>query len=216
MKRVRPSLLQAYKAALRHHAHWLIAEGYERMDKSAFAQQHEPAITGVLVGEMRSFLESGADAPDWVSHYSIHDDPPVDFVDKQGSSRPRVDIEFERVTVGKRPRLRFEAKRLCTSTGHSVTGYLGEDGLGCFLSGKYSTTHSEAGMLGYVQSGDEKDWAEQIGSQLKRNRERHGTVPPLFARQHLHPALRHTYVSHHSGIRDATALEIHHVLLRFV
>jgi len=41
------------------------------MDKSAFAQQHEPAITGVLVGEMRSFLESGADT--YVSHHSIRD-----------------------------------------------------------------------------------------------------------------------------------------------
>ena len=74
---------------------------------------------------------------------------------KLGKSRPRVDIEFERVVRGKRPRLRFEAKRLNSATGHTVAKYLGEEGLGCFLSGKYPMMHAEAGMLGYVQGEDE-------------------------------------------------------------
>jgi len=91
-----PTLLQAYVDALREHAHWLIAEGYERMDKAAFAQAQEPAITGELVREMRSFLESGSGAPTWVSFFSIHDDPPLNVGGRLGRSRPRVDIASPR------------------------------------------------------------------------------------------------------------------------
>lgn len=210
-----PTLLQAYSAALREHAHWLIAEGYARMDKPAFAREEEPAITGELVREMRVFSESGSDAPEWVAFYSIHGDPPLDGSGKLGKSRPRVDIEVERVTRGPRPRLRFEAKRLSSVTGHTVAWYLGEDGLGCFLSGKYPTTHGEAGMLGYVQSGSETVWAKQIESKLSRDKERQGTVSPPFALQRVHAALDHTYVSHHQRRRDAASVVIHHILLRF-
>lgn len=52
-----PTLFQGYCEALRRHAHRLIAEGYERMDKTAFAGTQEPAITGELVREMRAFLK---------------------------------------------------------------------------------------------------------------------------------------------------------------
>jgi hypothetical protein len=210
-----PTLLQAYVDALREHAHWLIAEGYERMDKAAFAQAQEPAITGELVREMRSFLESGSGAPTWVSFFSIHDDPPLNVGGRLGRSRPRVDIEFERIAAGKRPRLRFEAKRLRSATRHTVARYLGEEGLGCFLTGKYPATHGEAGMLGYAQSDDEVTWAERIASRLSRDEAKYGTVPPPFAPQVVHAALRHTYVSHHLLAEGAVPIVIHHVMLRF-
>ena len=61
-----PTLLQAYCEALRRHAHEFISIGYQRMDKAAFAKQKEPAITGELVREMRTFMESGHGAPFWV------------------------------------------------------------------------------------------------------------------------------------------------------
>lgn len=215
MSSTRPTLLQAYAAALRRHAHWLIAEGYERMDKAAFARAHEPAITGELVREMRALLESDSEAPEWVSYYAIHDEPPLSVSGKLGRLRPRVDIEFERIVAGKRPRLSFEAKRLCSSTGHTVAGYLGEDGLGCFLNGRYPTTHGEAGMLGYAQSESEATWAEQIASCLKRDKAKYETVAPLFAHQRIHSVLTHTYVSHHIPTGSTTPMIIHHVLLRF-
>ncbi len=166
------TLLQAYGDALRRHAHWLIAEGYERMDKPAFAQEHEPAITGELVSEMRAFLESEDDPP-WVSLYSIHDDPPLNV------------------------------------------GGLGEDGLGCFLSGWYPATHGEAGMLGYVQSGEEADWAEDIESRLSEGGAVYGSVDPLFAPRQIHAVLHHTYTSCHLQSQGTGHIVIHHVLLRF-
>ncbi len=214
MTQTGPALFQAYGDALRRHAHWLIAEGYQRMDATAFARVEEPAITGELVRKMRAFLESGSNAPAWVAYYAIHDDPPLDAGGRRGRSRLRVDIEFERVTAGTRPRLRFEAKRLCTATGHTVAKYLGEEGLGCFLSGRYPTTHGEAGMLGYVQSENEAGWAGRIASELSRCGQESGIVSSPLAQQQTHAALRHTYISHHQQRPDKD-LTIHHVLLLF-
>jgi len=210
-----PDLFQTYVNTLRAHAHWLIAEGYARMDNAAFASEEEPAITGELVREMRAYLEAGDGAPAWVCYYSIHDDPPLSVSGKLGKTRPRVDIEFERAARGPRPRLRFEAKRLDSTTGHTVSGYLGRDGLGCFLSGRYPMTHGEAGMLGYVQSEDETTWVERMVSALSRGREGLAVMDPLLSHQRVHPALHHTYCSRHRRNKDEAPVVIHHVLLRF-
>jgi len=215
MTSIGPDLFQAYVNRLRVHAHWLIAEGYARMDNAAFAGEEEPAITGELVREMRTYLESGDRAPAWVCYYSIHDDPPLSVGGRLGKARPRVDIEFERMAHGPRPRLRFEAKRLDSTTGHTVSGYLGRDGLGCFLSGRYPMTHSEAGMLGYVQSEDETIWMERIASALSRDREGLAVMDPLLSYQRVHPGLHYTYCSRHSRDKNEAPVVVHHVLLRF-
>jgi hypothetical protein len=215
MTRPAPTLLQAYGERLRQHAHELIAQGYARMDKAAFVQQHEPAITGELVRQIRAFLESGQSVPEWVADYSIHDDPPLNTAGKVGNTRPRVDIEFEYVVRGKRPRLLFEAKRLCSGTGHSVAGYLGEDGLGCFLSGRYPLTHGEAGMLGYIQSATEEVWAAKIASRLVADPAAYGIVPPALSRQRIAQELEHTWFSRHRPQDSEDLILVHHVLLRF-
>jgi hypothetical protein len=210
-----PSLFQAYANRLCTHAHCLIAEGYARMEKAAFASELEPAITGELVRQMRAYLESGATAPTWAVFYTIHDDPPRSVVGKLGIARPRVDIEFERVVSGPRPRLQFEAKRLDTPTGHTVSGYLGKDGLGCFTSGRYPMTHHEAGMLGYVQSETEEIWADRIELALRKEKAKYMATDPPFSYQRLHSLLRYTYRSHHRQGKRPEFVTIHHILLRF-
>lgn len=45
----------------------------------------------------------------------------------------------------------FEAKRIY---GKGYTEYVGESGLGCFISEKYSKDEHNAGMIAYVQKGD--------------------------------------------------------------
>jgi len=210
-----PSLFQAYLNSLRTHAHCLIAEGYARMEKAAFAVEQEPVITGELVRVMRAYLESEETAPSWAPYYTIHDDPPLSVGGRLGKARPRVDIEFERVVFGPRPRLCFEAKRLNTPTGHMVSGYLGEDGLGCFTSGRYPMTHGEAGMLGYVQSESEEIWAKRIEFALCKDKAKYGATDPSFSHQRMHSSLRHTYLSHHRRNKGAGAFLVHHVLLRF-
>src|SRR5262245_62168224 len=158
-------LRDTYRRSLRTHAHTLIAMGYQELHAQDLVNSQEPEITGELVRAMREIQERAA-APPWVVYYTIHDDPPLNVPGKRGAKRPRVDIEFERVTRGTRPRLRFEAKRL--GRNHGIGQYLGEDGLGCFISGRYPLTHPEAGMLGYVQSNDETTWAAKIAMALTR------------------------------------------------
>jgi hypothetical protein len=210
-----PSDIRAtYALALRSHAHELIAMAYHRMESSSYVDWEEPAITGELVRVMRELLESN-DAPVWAVYYSISDDPPLNADGKLGKFRPRVDIEFERTGIrGQRPRLRFEAKRLGTSSKHKVGAYLGTDGMGCFLSGKYPLNHNEAGMLAYIQSGSEKDWSKQIESALSVNAEKYCAVPPPYHHQKI-SALKHTYASHHNLTPQDYKIVIHHVLLRF-
>jgi hypothetical protein len=185
------------------------------MDKAAFSQQQEPAITGELVREMRAYLELGPAAPVWAANYSIHDDPPLNTDGRLGSSRRRVDIVFERLAPGTRPRLQFEAKRLDSNTGHTVAGYLGGEGLGCFLSGRYPLTHSEAGMLGYVQSASEEAWAKKIAFQLSANSAAYGVELPPFERQRIVETLDHTWVSHHRRSFAENLITVHHILLSF-
>jgi len=209
-----PDIRSAYVMALRVHAHELIALGYKQMDSPRYARWEEPAITGELIRIMKELIESD-DAPDWAVYYAIADDPPLNVNGKLGKSRPRVDIEFEKTGVrGARPRLRFEAKRLGTTPGHTVAAYLGVDGMGCFISGKYPLTHDEAGMLGYVQSGAGNEWSDQIKKALVKKGDKYGTAAPPYRRQKV-CKLKHTYVSHHLAGSRTTVIVVHHVLLRF-
>jgi hypothetical protein len=209
-----PDLFRTYARQLRAHAHRLIAEGYARMNKAAFAREQEPVITGELVREMKVFQQLN-EAPTWAVYYDIADDPPLNVANRLGKARPRVDIQFEPVVRGRRPSLRFEAKRLSSASGHTVTGYLGEEGLGSFLSGHYPTTHGEAGMLGYVQSEDEETWAGRIAAAWRRNDPQYGVADPPFAAQRVCTALTHTFISHHVLRGASSTVVIHHVLLGF-
>ena len=55
---------------------------------------------------------------------------------REGKKRPQPDLIIEGNMQG-RPEYVFEAKRL-KKNGFGVGKYLGSDGLGCFVSGKYA------------------------------------------------------------------------------
>jgi hypothetical protein len=195
------------------HAHELIAMGHQGLCAEDFENSQEPEITGELVRVMREVLERDT-APSWAEYYAIHDDPALNVPGRRGSARPRVDIEFERISHGTRPRLRFEAKRLGRS--HGVTKYLGAEGLGCFTSGKYPLTHPEAGMLGYVQSRDEAVWALRIETVLRRRPDTYYAVGDMLWEQHrVTPRLAYTYRSKHYCQAAGEDIDIFHILLRF-
>jgi hypothetical protein len=206
-------LRNVYQSSLMTHSHELIVMGYQELHAEDFAHFQEPEITGELVRAMRGALER-ASAPDWVVYYTILDDPPLNVPGKKGKRRPRVDIEFERVTRGVRPRLRFEAKRL--GRNHGVKPYLGKDGLGCFTSGKYPLTHPEAGMLGYIQSGDEAAWAAKIEAALRKDPAAYCVANGvLWEHHHIASRLAYTYRSKHHCPALGEDIRIFHILLRF-
>ena len=187
--------------------------GYQELHTEKYTSSEEPEITGELVRAMRKVQEQES-APEWATHYTIHDDPPLNVPGKRGKKRPRVDIEFERVTRGSRPRLRFEAKRL--RGNRDVRQYLGEDGLGCFTSGKYPLTHPEAGMLGYVQNDSETAWAARIETALRQAPDVYYIAGNnVWEKHQITPQLLYTYCSRHHCQTLGADIHIFHTLLRF-
>lgn len=206
-----PALDVAYRHALRTHALILVALGYSRMTPARFAESEEDAITGELTKEMKATLEDEA-APDWMQNYSVQEQVRSNTPGKEGKCRPIVDIEFERHKRGRRPRFRFEAKRL--DPNHSAGGYFGDGGLEAFVSGYYERTHEDAGMLGYVQSLNEAKWAGKLAAQSNQRALFLGITKQwsAFVQENC-PT--HTFQTHHRD-QSGRDLYVFHVLLGFL
>ena len=160
----------AYRLSFVRAAHRLLATGYARLKTSTLASKEETAITGLLVDKMREAIEGPKQLP-WASHYSVHDDRPINRSGTEGRDRPRIDIEVERTMPGLHPRFQFEAKRM--HRGDSVAEYVGPEGLGAFLDATYAASCAAAGMLAYVQKGDFATWAKKIEAKLDKERATH-------------------------------------------
>ena len=198
--------------------HTLLKLGYDRLTPKQYAREEETAITGDLVESIEAVLDYPTG--DWMRFYSVYDDPPVNEPRRRGRrrrrgrERRRVDIRLASSKTSPRTRFRFECKRLDATRG--VDRYLGGEGLGCFLAGKYAQQDSRAGMVGYVQSDSEDTWARRIATAL-------GASADEYAVRHDSPwrhepvikELEHTYRSGHGRGRGRGAIEVYHTLLRF-
>lgn len=209
----RPPESSAYRGRFLRDVYCLIARGYEGLTPGSLVDKDETAITGLLVEAIESFLNDPL-SPDWTGRYTIREEKPIHAAKKEGKARSRVDIEIESLGRRPRPQFQFEAKRLRAAVSRSLASYLGRDGLGCFLSGRYAASHGQAGMIGFVQSGSEPDWAHWIHERLNREAKRYqmasgsGGLRP----HHLVPEIEHSYLSRHVRPAD-DAIEVHHVLL---
>lgn len=205
------ALYTAHVESLRIHALTLIALGYARMNPTMFPTAEEDTITGELTKEMKAAMEEET-SPEWTQHYSVADQVRANTAGKEGKARPIVDIEFERHKQGRRPRLRFEAKRL--GPNHNAANYFGEGGLEAFVTGYYDRTHEDAGMLGYVQSLNEIEWATRLSNEANQRTSLLGITKGWSAFSRAECPL-HTFHTRH---RDHTGsdLDVFHVLLRFL
>jgi hypothetical protein len=168
------AMYNIYTSQLRKHALSLLWLGYKRLKPTTFAKSEEDDITGELTKEMNNVLED-YNSPRWVEHYSVPEQVRVNVRILRGKSRPLIDVKIVRHKRGKRPHLPFEAKRL--GRGSSAGDYLGLEGLGAFLDGTYPTTHSEAGMLGYIQENSESDWAIKISARILKTSRSYKVAP---------------------------------------
>lgn len=149
-----------YRLAFIRNCYALLLRGYELIKAEDLSQTEETSITGELVRGIREVLESDKAEP-WMQNFELYDDPPQNLPGKLGRSRPRVDIEFVRLSgQGRRPRFHIEAKRLYRSG--SINDYFGEDGLGCFIVGRYASKEVAGGMLGYVQTDTTSEWLARL------------------------------------------------------
>ena len=201
-------MAEDFRAEFARHVLFLVSAGYHRLiaGHASLARAEEPAITGELHRSIEEYLDSD-DAPTWADWYTPFDDPPEHcqpggLPPKQGKHRPRIDIKFQRSGLRPRPRFRFEAKRLhCKG---SIAAYIGSDGLGAFLTGYYPAAEG-VGMLGYVQSGQNDEWAKELQNKLSSC-----AWQPVALIQKL----PYSYTTEHSRAGQA-CLTIHHLLLSF-
>jgi hypothetical protein len=151
--------IDEYWSTYRKHIHTLLAWGYADSRNKVQIEHDEPAITGFIAEAIQDRLDA-FDSPLWCNQIVIKDDPPISGGGRTGRRRWRPDLIFESVERRPRPKYHFEAKRL--RKRQSIDEYLGEDGLQCFLSGKYALESTEAGMLGYIQCDDINIWMERL------------------------------------------------------
>jgi len=215
--RIRPSgsseNAQAMRRAFVKHVHQLIRSGYERLRPSDHVKEEEPAITGLLVQAIHDELSECSHA--WMRLFNVHDDPPVNDGHRRGKKRRRVDIRIDSARSTPRSQYWLEAKRL--SPGQPVRDYLGAKGLGCFLRGDYARDETEAGMLGYVQSGELDEWGQKIEQALVEGMEKYCVQDDaLFASNPTpHTESIRAYRSGHHRHNVGRNISIVHILMRF-
>ena len=155
---------EEHKLQFRKHCHPLVDMGYKRIRAEDHSASDEDWITQRIVEEAKAILRSPA-CPRWAERYFLRDQVVLSTPGRETIRRPKIDIEIESNTPN-RSTYHFEAKRLRTDRTDSVSEYLGKHGLGRFLKELYARTSDEAGMLGYVQSGNLLDWAQDLAAKL--------------------------------------------------
>ena len=173
-----------YRSSFVCHSHEILKMGYDRLVAPAFSEHEEEAITGELTRAMLGALED-RDAPKWAKHLWVIEEARVHDPSRLGKRRLRIDIEFIWLQDGPKPRFRFEAKRL--NDASSRRKYLGEDGVSCFLDGRYAKEDEIAGMLGYVQKDSIASHVTALERTLKSDQKRYAvtgdqqwTVTPII------------------------------------
>jgi hypothetical protein len=200
-----------YRQAFIRNCFNLILLGYGTLRSINLQSSEETDITGEIVRCVREALEDKKAEP-WMLDLEVIDDPPQNVAGKLGKRRPRIDIEFVRVTRGPRPRFHIEAKRLYRSG--LVAEYLGNEGLGMFVAGTYAARESSAGMLGYVQCDDCQAWLEYLGRGISRRSKQLELCAPF----RMVSEFAHVGPVHSSGhMRKLTGrIDIYHLMLAFV
>ncbi len=193
--------------------HEVLEGGYRKLKPEEYAKEEEPAITGELRNAMNNFLRDVA-APAWADYFSVHDDPPVDDGVRKGKRRNRIDIRVDSSTPRPGASFSFEAKRL--ARGFTVAKYLGDEGLGSFLSGEYARDDNDAGMLGYMQDDDASYWSGEIEAAINKDRVAYGVKGRKWWKRHTFlEGPEHVFFSRHMRKAVGRQINLYHTLLLF-
>lgn len=204
-----------YLTAYRQHIHTLLEWGYADSRSKVQDKEQEPAITGFIAEAINQRLNA-PDSPPWCNQISLHDDPPIPGGGRKGRNRWRPDLLFESVERRPRALYYFEAKRLCKPKNKSITAYLGEDGLQCFLSGRYAQANYEAGMLGYIQCDTMHTWKETLQRAIDQDARGENGLLLVSPQQDLQviQAFPLEWISKHNRVTGKHII-IHHLLLDY-
>jgi hypothetical protein len=201
-----------YRRSFVNRSHAILKNGYDRLDSASFAGSEEEDITGELSRAMQGSLED-LQAPLWAKNFSVIEEERVHDDKRLGKRRLRIDIAVIHHQRGPRPRFRFEAKRLRDTD--SRRDYLGSEGLGCFLDGRYAKDDPDAGMLGYVQSDSPATHVVALREALARDSKRYQIHEGGEWREHPITKGLSTFQSVHFRTNIGSQIIIFHTLLDF-
>lgn len=197
---------------IRRDVFQLVAWGYQRKEKEIRQRHLEEDITGLLrMGINESLDELDDDLLPRFQLYSAHNEDPVDDHGKSGKQRPRVDVLIECSGSLPRKRFRFEAKRCARRKfkgKYKIDWYV--QGIGSFLNGQYAKDSSEGGLLGLMQSDDEKYWKNELSRKLKDDASL--CCQSSLSAAESTPDLPGVTVSAHQR-SDGSAIDLYHVFL---
>lgn len=161
MQNALSNLWQLYGEAFRLHAHQLLAWAHQDVRSRFHPGLTEPDMTGLLADAMKLRLNAHPDTPAAFDHYWVGDQEPHSPAGELGNDRLRLDITL--IRNGIRPRLTFvfEAKRLRTN-GFPIGKYVGEGGMGDFISGRYAADSPEAAMVGLFENQTAAYWNNEL------------------------------------------------------
>jgi hypothetical protein len=154
-------LWDEYLAALRKDAHLLLAWGYSDARRELPNARDEYDITDLLAAAMEQRINDPL-TPERFTLYSVHNERPVSPARQRGKERPKLDIQIQRNGVRPKPCYTLEAKRLrdddTAGAIDSVRHYIGDQGVGRFVTGAYDPGAVEAAMLACIQAHDAEFW----------------------------------------------------------
>lgn len=192
--------------------HQLLELGYRKLTPTDWSTAEETAITGEIVRTMDEVIENPPQP--WFRHFSVHDDPPVNALGRLGRNRRRLDIKIVSSQYLPRSKFSFEAKRL--GKHNPVSGYVGWDGLQCFLRGDYATAEDDAGMLGYVQSDTAESWARKIQAKFEESCNDFAPYGNSTWREYpMRSGPTYTFHTRHNRVALGRPIDIYHTLLVF-
>ena len=211
-RRGRPGNARNFRQVFINRVHQLLELGYQKLNPTDWSTAEETAITGEIVRAIDEILDNPSQS--WFQHFSVHDDPPVNAPGRLGKRRKRLDIKIVSSQRTPRSKFSFEAKRL--GKRNLVSGYVGSDGLRCFLRGDYAAAEDDAGMLGYVQSDTSESWAAKIQAKLEASRSGFDICSTYTWREcQMEAGPSHIYQTRHNRVSLGRPIDIYHTLLVF-
>lgn len=201
-----------FSNAFRINAHTLIYWGYkEALSRITHDSHEETTITGYISESLKNRLRT-LDGPRWYKKFSVIENRPMEKEGCEGKKRPMPDLVIEGNMPG-RPEYIFEAKRL-KKTDFGIGKYLGEDGLACFINGKYAARYDEAAMIGYIQSDSPNYWLTDIQKKIQQ-KESDLNLTSLREKVEVINDLPDEWMSIHARESIERSIFIYHILLDF-
>jgi hypothetical protein len=131
------------------------------------------------------------------------------------SETGEVDIRIDSFSCRQEAYFVFECKRLNingkSGLATGASAYVGKEGMGCFISGKYPTTCGCGGMLGYVMDQNVDSAIASINTALSGHKDQlQLCCPHLLQTAAIHPDVWQTLHG-----KEVPVLTLYHLLLPF-